>query len=722
MDFADAVDAVASGERAPEDAAGDLLDRLDDGEQLGLLDGDTGVVPGLLEWARHGYNRTPVVAGEVRRLGIPGIRFADGPRGIVLGSSTCFPVAMARGATWDPELEEEVGAAIGAEGLAQGANLFAGVCVNLLRHPGWGRAQETYGEDPVLLGRMGAGLTRGVRPWLMACVKHFALNSIEDSRFRVDVVVDDDVLREVYLPHFREVLDAGAEAVMSAYNSVNGTWCGDNKDLLTGVLRDEWGFDGFVMSDFVFGHRDPVGSVAAGLDLEMPFRQQRAGILPSALADGRLSRDDVRRAGRRLLAAQLRWAAAAPAAPPPGDVVACADHRILARRVAVRSMVLLRNEPVGGFPVLPLDLTALHRVAVIGRLATAANLGDAGSSAVHPPSMSSPLDGLREAVSEGVEVVHHDGRDPSSAARLAASADAAVVVVGYTAADEGEGMVAMDGATMRLLRGPMRLPYVGSAAAAVMRGFGSASGTRGGDRTGLTLHPDDEDLVLAVAAANPRTVVVVVAGSAVLVERWRDAVPAILLAWYPGMEGGRALGCVLTGAVEPGGRLPFAVPTDPAHLPPFDPTATTVRYDRWWGQRRLDRDGHPAAYPLGFGLGYTTFRVDSLSVVDVDAEESTARVEVCVTNTGDRPGATVVQVYASGDAGPARPRRQLLGFRRVAADPGASTTTNVDLTLRPLSCWDPARRAWEHVPADYLLEAGQFSGDPDAAVTRLPPM
>ena len=193
---------------------------------LGCLDGDTEFWSGLIDILSGGYYRTPFPGAAVPRLGFPGIRFCDGPRGVVLGPSTCFPVAMARGATFNPALEERVGEAMGIEARIQGADLFGGVCVNLLRHPGWGRAQETYGEDPHHVGEMGAALTRGVQRHVMACVKHFACNSIENSRFKVDVTVAPDVLADVYLPHFRRIVDEGVAAVMSAYNSVNGTWCG----------------------------------------------------------------------------------------------------------------------------------------------------------------------------------------------------------------------------------------------------------------------------------------------------------------------------------------------------------------------------------------------------------------------------------------------------------------------------------------------------------------
>lgn len=733
MRFDDGVESVRAGARSVEDVTAELVAALTDDELLGVLDGDVGFWTGARDVARNGYNHEPIVAGEVPRLGIPGIRFTDGPRGVVMNHSTCFPVAIARGATWDPELETEIGEAIGAEARAQGANLFAGVCVNLLRHPGWGRAQETFGDDPVLLGTMGAALVTGAQRHVMACVKHFALNSIENARFRIDVRVSEEDLHEVYLAHFRTVIDAGCAAVMSAYNSVNGEWCGDSPALLTGILRDEWGFDGFVMSDFVFGMRDPIGSVAAGLDLEMPFAQQRAATLPKALAKGRLDRLDAERAASRIIAAQVRWAASVAPEPPPGNVVASGAHRALARRAAARSMVLLRNEHVDGRVVLPLDLGAggtVGSVAVIGSLAAQANLGDHGSSAVHPPTTVSPIDGLRAALRDvTVDSVTVD--DPGPAAAAAAAADVAVVVVGYTARDEGEAVFAMDRATMGLLPGPAG----GRVLSGLVSRFASRAGAggleAGGDRTRLTLRPEHEELIDAVTAANRRTVVVVIGASAVVMEHWRQRVAAIVLAWYPGMEGGHALADVLTGAVEPGGRLPFVMPASAYHLPPFDPDATSITYDRWWGQRRLDRDGHAPAYPLGFGLGYTTFEIEALEVTGVDVERFTGRLRATVRNTGERPGATVVQCHGvrdpadddagdrADDASPATPVRRLLGFARVEAQPSEAVEVDVVVDLRPLARRCGGTGVWTIRPGNHRIEAGRHWGDPEAATALL---
>jgi len=671
-EFERAVAEVRAGAPA-ERVARELLARLRNDELLGLLDGDLPFWRGTLQFARQGYGRTPQIGGAVDRLGIPGLRFTDGPRGVTLGSSTCFPVAMARGATWDVDLERAIGQAMGREARAQGANCVGAPCVNVVRHPAWGRAQESYGEDPMHVGALGAAFVRGVQEHAMACVKHFALNSIENARFVVDVEIDDDVLHEVYLPQFKDAIDTGARVVMSAYNAVNGTYCGDNAELLTSILRDEWGFDGFVISDWIWGLRDPIGSLRAGLDIEMPFRQQRARVLPAAIADVRA---DVERAATRIIATQLRHEASLGEAPTR-DVVACDEHRALARRAAARAMVLLRNE--GG--VLPLD--GVRRLAVFGRLATKPNLGDLGSSNVHPPTTVTILDGLRAALPD--VAINYDGD--------AAAADAAIVVVGYRSVDEGEYMFATDEASLRLMPWPLSTKLAARAIDWLVQRYQASGRVYGGDRASLTLRAQDEELIARVAAANPRTIVVVIAGSAVIAEAWRKSVPAILLVWYPGMEGGHALADVVLGRVEPGGRLPFSIPTAAEHLPPFNRDARRIRYDRWHGYRKLERDDHPPAFPFGFGLGYTSFRFTELSV---DTRGRTATVTV--HNTGARDGSAVVQLYATRDREP----RQLVGFTRCDLAAGATRTVTF---------------GWRRIdePASVRFEAARYAGDPQAA-------
>jgi beta-glucosidase len=364
-----------------------LVETLTLEEKLGCLDGDLRFWPGTIDMISGGYSSHPWPAAVVERLGIPGIAFADGPRGCVIAPATAFPVSMARGASFDPDLEERIGDAIGVELRARGATYTGAVCMNLLRHPAWGRAQETYGEDPHHVGEMAAALTSGLQRHVMACMKHFALNSMENARFTVDVRVDERALHEVYLPHFRRVAEAGVASVMSAYNRVNGEWCSESAPLLRSILRDEWGWDGFVTSDFTFGVRDAVASVEGGLNIEMPFRMHRALGLPAAVEDGTVEVGTVDELVVETVATLLRFADRIATSPDP-DVVACAAHRELAHEAAVASMVLVRNDGV-----LPLQPGSLRRVAVLGSLAAEANLGDQGSSRVLPPSVVTPSTG-----------------------------------------------------------------------------------------------------------------------------------------------------------------------------------------------------------------------------------------------------------------------------------------------------------------------------------------
>ncbi|MEM9712556.1 MAG: glycoside hydrolase family 3 C-terminal domain-containing protein [Actinomycetota bacterium] len=702
--FDEAARRVADGASALQEAAA-LVAALDVDELLGLLDGDVPFWPGLADMTGGGYYRHPWPAAAVDRLGIPGFRFSDGPRGVVIGSATCFPVSMARGATFDVELEEEIGRAIGRELRASGANFYGGVCVNLLRHPGWGRAQETYGEDPHHVGELGAALTRGVQEHALACVKHFACNSMENARFSVDVTADERALHEVYLPHFRRVVDEGVASVMSAYNSLNGEWCGDSRRLLTDVLRDEWAFEGFVITDFIFGLRDPVGGLGSGLDVEMPFRQQRAATLPAAMAAGEVSRTELEAPAVRTVATLLRFAEVLARPDPGPEVIACDEHRALARRAAQESIVLLTN-PDG---LLPVDPTSARRVAVLGRLASVANLGDGGSSDVHPPEVVTPLDGLRSAFPGAV--VDHVA-EPADAA----DADLVVIVVGTTKADEGEFLDTASTVSLAELFPPTDHPELGAGAS--MPTMTDAPSTPepdaqdamapGGDRRTLRLPPPDEALIEAVCAVNARTVVAVMGGSAFVVP-WIDRTAATLLLWYPGMEGGHALADIVTGAVPPTGRLPFAVPHDEADLVHFDPDASTETYGLFHGQWHLDREDVEPRFPFGFGLTTTTFEL-------VGARREGDEVLVGVHNAGDRDGVEVVQIYGSvpGSAFE-RPRRRLVGFARVGVAAGETVEARVVLRLDALEVRLDGEMVTEG--AEISLVAARHAGDDGVPVT-----
>ncbi len=716
--FDEARRAVRAG-RPPEEAAREVVGALTPEERLWCLDGDAPTWAGLAFLAEDGYHRAPFVAARVERVGMPGIAFADGPRGCVVGNATCFPVAMARGATWDPELEERVGEAIGSELRAAGATLTGAVCVNLLRHPAWGRAQETYGEDPFHVGELAAAATRGLQRHVLACVKHLACNSMENARFTVDVEVDEVALHEVFLPQFRRVVDEGVASVMSAYNSVNGEWCGQNRALLTDVLRGEWGFAGFVISDWIFGLRDATVSLASGLDVEMPYRMVRARHLPAALEEGRASWDDVDASVVRLVATLLRFDDVLSAPAPSRAVLGSPEHRRLAREVAARSVVVLRNDTVDGTPVLP--LAPEGRLAVVGRLAETVNLGDGGSSDVWDLECQTVLDGLAAVVAD---VVHDDGTDVARAATVAAGADVAVVVVGCTHLDEGEYIGATDPALGELFpeadeptvveRYTASLATVVPTAKPERLGERAAGFSTGGDRASLRLHPEDVELVRAAVAANPRTVVVLQGGSAIVASEWAGDVPAVVHAFYGGSEAGPGLADVLVGAVEPSGRLPFSVPVDEADLPAFDRDATTARYDRWHGWWHLARTGRAPAFPFGYGLSYTTFALGE-AAVSVDGDGVT--VSATVRNTGGRDGADVVQVYAELPD-PETPAR-LVGFRRVEVGAGAERPVTVHVPLDRLATRDPARHAWRAPAGRHRLVVARHAGDPDGLAVEV---
>ncbi len=644
-------------------------------EKLEQLSGDLPSLRFQLRYAANvfsGRGAPHVYAGQNTRLGIPPLVFTDGPRGVAVGTgATCFPVTMCRGASWDPDLERRIGEAMGRETRAIDANYSAAVCVNLLRHPGWGRAQETYGEDPYHLGVMGTALTKGIQAHnVMACVKHFALNSIENSRFYVDVEVDERALREVYLPHFKRIVQEGEVAsVMSAYNRVRGEFCGQNRELLTQILRQEWGFQGFVSSDWVHGVRDGIASVEAGLDVEMPCKQHYGAPLRDAVHSGTIALATIDESVSRVLRTRMRVATAEEAQPYGPHLLACAEHVELAQEAAEAGTVLLKND--GTLPLQP------GNIGVFGHLATLETTGDHGSSAVQAPYVITPLEGIRCLVEKrGGTVRHDDGASPFEAAKLAKKCDAAVIVVGLSAEDEGEYFV-------------LRPDEYGEARQLTWIGGG-------GDRFDLGLRPTDIALIRAVTEVNQRTVVVLVGGSAILVGDWGDWVQGVLAAFYGGMAGGTALARILFGEVNPSGKLPFTIPKDPKDLPPFDPFARQARYDRYHGYTLFEKRDLPVAYAFGHGLSYTTFAYSELTV----CFDEILRVSVRIANTGDRAGAEVVQVYIGfPESAVDRPTKLLRGFEKIDLQAAESRTLTFEIPAEELAYYDTEAREWcvEHV-------------------------
>ena len=690
--------------------ARDLRDWLSLEEKISLMHGLLPIWRGLAEMtAPNGYSSRVWPAGEIARLGIPGVRFSDGPRGIILDGATTFPVSMARGATFDTDLEERVGDAIGRELRALGGNYFGGVCINLLRHPAWGRAQETYGEDPQHLGAMGAALTRGVQRHVMACVKHYALNSMENARFKVDVTISPRALHEIYLPHFRRVVAEGVASVMSAYNSVNGEWAGQNRALLTDILKDAWGFDGFVVTDFIFGMRDAKTAALAGQDVEMPFALLFDRDLKGLVERGEVPVERVDDAALRVLRQQVRFGQGRDPRDYAPEVVGCEAHRKLARETAEKSIVLLKNE--GG--LLPLE--GVRRIAVIGRLAEVPSTGDGGSSNTRPAYVVTPLEGLRAALGGTVSIDTDDGADPARAAAVAKKADVALVVAGYTHADEGE-YIPPDIFAAFVPSFPPPGPDDMAFVQTMQAGNMDPGLSLGGDRERLTLHPRDEALIQAVTAANPKTVVAVMAGSAVIIEAWRERAAAILMLWYPGMEGGHALADVLIGRVNPSGRLPCVFPVRAEDLPAFDRNATKITYELWHGYRKMERDGASPAFPFGFGLSYTRFEYANLRLKKTELSASDLiEATVEVTNAGERAGEEVVQLYVAAIGSKVeRAPKELKAFARVALGPGETRAVRLVAPVAELAYYDEGAADWVIEPIAYAAIVGRHSLDPGA--------
>ncbi len=609
------------------------------------------------------------------RLGIPGFGMFDGPRGVsvLAGNATAFPVGIARGATWDPALEERVGEAIGAEVRAKGASVLLAPTINIVRHPRWGRTQETYGEDTFHLGTMGVGFIKGAQRHVPASAKHLAANSIENTRFTLDVSVDERTLREVYLPHFRMAVEEGHVAsVMSAYNLVNGHYCAENAHLLSDILKGDWGFKGFVESDWIFGTHSTAPSANAGLDIEMPSGVYFGQRLLDAVAAGEVSEATVDAAVRRVLRAKLCFALDTDPPVPDPSVIESAAHVALAREVADKAIVLLKN--AGG--TLPLDRAAVDSIVVASPLAAIANLGDQGSSSVHPSSAVSPLDGIRAAA--GTATVTHVASAPFTPEEEAAvaAADVAIVVVGLTTADEGEGLITF------------------------------------GDRTSLVLPGDQNALIASVAARNPRTVVVLELSGPVVMP-WLADVAAVVMAWYPGQQGGHAIAGVLFGDVNPSGKLPLSFPGAEADLPPFDNTVNAFTYGYLHGYRWLDQQGTAPLFPFGFGLSYTTFQYANLAVAPTSlAPDGRLVVTADVTNSGTVAGDEIAQLYVSATGSRVeRAPKDLKAFARVHLEPGQTRTVRFEVRAADLAFWDVVAGAFEVEAISYGVRVGPSSAD-----------
>ena len=648
-------------------------------------------------------NRFPhVYVGENERLHIPPWVLSDGPRGARvmdhgINSVTTFPVGMARGASWDVDLEERIHEVIAIEMRANKVNYAATPCINLLRHPAWGRAQETYGEDPWLLGEFGVAAVKGIEKHnVMACPKHFALNSLDNSRFVVDVELDERTLREVYLPHFKKTIQVGKPAsIMSAYNKVRGEYLANNKYLLNDILREEWGFEGFVTSDWFNGTYDGIGSVKAGLDVEMPYQQvYKYDLLEEGIERGEISETDIDKIVTRTLKTRLKYAFSDDQETYGHEVIEKESHVTLARVAAEKSMVLIKNEKV-----LPLSSETGQTVLVLGRLANMENTGDHASSNSTSLNITTPYEGIKafnEALENEVEL--YDGGDTDMAAKKAKQSDQVILVVGYTFEDEGEYINLNDDMEK-------------SAEAGKLLGEKGI----GGDRESLRLLPEDEALIEAVSSVNKNVVVVYVGGSAINMNLWEPKVAGILFAWYSGMEGGSALANVLYGKVNPSGKLPFSIARNDSDYPYFNPYTLKIEYGYYHGYTLFDKKNIEVAYPFGYGLSYTNYSYDNLNIENSElTTDDTLKASIEVTNIGEMAGEEIVQLYVGfKNSSVDRPVKLLRGFDKIKLQPGETKVVWFEVKTEDLTWYDPTVKQWKVEEMEYELYVGGSSTEKD---------
>lgn len=668
------------------DKAKKIVSELTLNEKISLMSGKVFVLEMLYNFSgeKH-YNYVPYPAGGIADKGIPQMLFCDGPRGVVCGNgrSTCFPSPILRGASFDIELEEKIGQAVGEEVRAYGGNLFAGICINLIYHPGWGRSQESYGEDSYHLGQMGSAMVRGVqKEHVIPCIKHFAFNSMENSRFKVNIECDKRTEREVFLPHFKKCIDNGAAAVMSSYNLYNGAHCGQNEYLLKDILKGEWDFDGFTMSDFIWGITDTVEAANNGQDIEMCDTHFYGDNLIRAVDEGRVSEDNINESAIRIVRTLLAYIESDQKIYPM-DVVGCKEHVTLALESAQKGITLLKNEN----GLLPINREKAENIVVLGKLANMENTGDWGSGRVYPPYVITPLQGIAMAAGNR-KIIFNDGSDIEHAKFLAQKADYLIFVVGYNHDDEGE--------------------YISH------EEVGDIMDSVGGDRTkSLGLRADEVRLIKEVAPKNPNSAVVLIGGGMIMVEEWKDYVSSILMAYYPGMEGGTAIGQILFGDVNPSGKLPFVIPKSEEDLPNINWDTDCQKYNYFHGYTKLDREMLEATYPYGFGLSYTEFTINHVSF---SLKDNYIEAKCDVKNIGSYAGDQVIQLYVgfSKSLIP-RPVKVLKGFQRVSLKPGRKKTVTIRTPVEELMWFNEKNNEWELEHITYDLYLGTSSSMKDLA-------
>jgi beta-glucosidase len=608
------------------------------------------------------------VAG-IPRLGLPAFKITNGPAGAGPGDSqnkqpaTALPAALAMAASWNTAAATKFGTIAGQEVADRGEHLIEAPGVNITRVPRNGRNFEYFGEDPYLSGQLSVAEVQAIQAQgILAEVKHYAANNQENQRKTINEIIDERTLREIYLPAFEATVKQGnVAAVMCAYPKVNGAFGCENTHLLSDVLRTDWGFQGFVQSDYTATH-STVAAALAGLDLSMKHDfygdATKAAVQSGQLAESVVDQMLIRRYTQMF---RLGWF---DNPPQPKQIPAKADGAV-ARAIGEEGAVLLKNSG----NQLPLSASSLHSIAVIGPYASAAHTGGSGSSAVSPLYTVSPVAGIRNQVGSSVTVTLNDGSSTTSAANAARNADVAIVMVGN-------------------------------------------KDKEGTDRSSLSLSGNQNSLVSAVAAANNHTVVVLKTGGPVLMP-WLSQVEAVLEAWYPGEEDGNIVADLLFGKANPSGKLPMSFPRNendtPANTAATYPGVNgTVHYSerlqvgyRWYDARNVS-----PLFPFGFGLSYTRFSFANLSVPAAPAADGTVTVAVDVKNTGSRAGADVVQVYVTAPSSAGEPPKQLKGFAKVSLNPGETKRVSITLQDRAFSIWNGQ---WTTVPGKHTVLVGDSS-------------
>jgi len=794
---------------AIEDRIQDLLSRMTLEEKAAMLSGDS----------------TRFDSKPNARLGIPALRMTDGPVGVRWGQSTAFPVSVCMAATWNPNLIYTLGQALGQEAKAKGRNVLLGPCVNIHRTPQGGRNFESFGEDPYLASQIVVDYIKGVQSeHVIATVKHFACNNQEFERNSIDVKIDERTLHEIYLPAFRAaVVDGGAWSVMSAYNRVNGHYCSSNTYLLSDILKRQWGFQGFVMSDWGAVH-SIVPTLYAGMDIEMPTDQYlTVDNVRRALREGLMKPSKIDDKVRRMLRAMFSTGIYDQTFMDSG---ACdtPEHRAIALKVAQEGMVLLKNEN----HILPIQDSEIKSIAVIGPLAENLIYGGGGSSHVTPIHTTSPLEGLQVKANKKLSIQYTKGTFfldnlktiPKEFLIPPAGSDTKNGLLGtYYANDHFEGEPAkkqidttidfnwdltgpsgMDPNYFSVIwEGKLKSPEDGDYVLAIGSDDGSRlyvngemaidnwgrhamlykfkkvdlqkdipvdirieynelSGgagialkwqkaeqsplekavalakssdmavlfvgntqddeTEGMDRETLGLSPAQEELVLAVAEANPKTVVVLHCGAGLQMNKWIDKVPALLLAWFPGQEGGNAIADILFGNVNPSGKLVttfFKRWEDCAACGNYPGADDEVKYAEgiFVGYRHFDAKEIDPLFPFGHGLSYTDFAYSDLTISQKQIKRGeNVTVQFTLKNTGNLAGAEVAQLYLGDEkASVPRPVKELKGFQKVNLKPGEEKRISMTIDPEDLKFFDVCTHNWKVEPGKFNVFVGSSSRD-----------